>query len=371
MKVIYYFPEYDTPMFQWQRIHIIDELSRHGIEIETFNPLIYVSPDEANEQFINTLKTNKYDLFISSVCYEGIIYKKVLETANQQGIPSLLIRWDNLTIPFFDKNQAKYFDLVWLTASDTSYLYDQWGCNYLVLPYAANPYTIKYKQFELVRKLCFLGTPHGSRPIMINTITKAGLDLDLYYGGKQETNATSKIKVKYDIVCPSYWQIMKERLLFKEGRKIILGGIYSKIRGTQEVDENVNLHRYNALEFSEIPIVYSKHVLSLSSTSSNHTDTLSNPLKIVNLRSFEIPMSGGIAICKYNEELAGYFEDGKEIVFYNDNEELIDKAKHYITKASDAEIFRMKTAARLRAENDHAWWNRFVVVFKTLGIFPQ
>ena len=79
-------------------------------------------------------------------------------------------------------------------------------------------------------------------------------------------------------------------------------------------------------------------------------------------------MSGGINICKYNQELAGYFEEGKEIVFYHDNEELVDKVRFYLERASDCEILKMKKAARTRAEKEHAWWNRFMIAFEILGL---
>lgn len=79
-------------------------------------------------------------------------------------------------------------------------------------------------------------------------------------------------------------------------------------------------------------------------------------------------MSGDINICKYHPELAGYFEDGKEIIFYQDNEELVDKVRYFTDKASDEEIIRKKRAARLRAENEHTWWNRLSIAFKILGL---
>lgn len=365
--MLYFFPEYDTPMFQWQRIHIISELERHGVLIETFNPLVYESPEQANNTFIGLLREGKYDLFMSGVCYEGIIFKDVIDTAHELGIPSLLIRWDNLTVPFYDKNQAKLFDLVWLTSSDTKYLYEKWGARYLVQPYAANPYAFSYSGTNLVRKVCFLGTPYGSRSIMINHLTNKGVNVDLYYGGNQKTTDHS-IQVKYDIVSPPYWQVVLNRLSYKEGRKIIQGAIMNKIFGTQTIKDAPSLSRYPSIRVQDVSSVYSKYSLCLASTSTNHTDRLSSPLKIVNLRSFEIPMSGGIALCKYNPELASYFEDGKEILFYHSDEELIELARYFTTRAKEEEILCIKTAARKRAENEHTWWNRFSNAFKQLNL---
>lgn len=66
MRVFYFFKELDTPMYQWQRTNLIDELMRNGHEIITFNPLNYQSFDEANELVLD--KINKYpniDLFLA------------------------------------------------------------------------------------------------------------------------------------------------------------------------------------------------------------------------------------------------------------------------------------------------------------------
>lgn len=367
MKILYYFPEYDTPMFQWQRFHIIDELSRHNVQFETFNPLVYSGPDEANERFVSRIKKGGFDLLLSSVCYEGIIYPEVLEAANQQGCPSLLIRWDNLTVPFYDKKQAKLFDLVWLTCRETTRLYAKWGGKYIVQPYAANPFTMSYDKVPLERRVCFLGTPYGSRSHMINTLTGAGIDVDLYYGGSKMLEE-QKIKVNYDIAHPSYWKILLHRLSYAEGRKLIHGALKNKMVGSRTINEVPALHHLNSIPPSDLSSVYASHAICLASTSTNHTDSLKKPLKIVNLRSFEIPMSGGLALCRYNPELSEYFAEGKEILFYHTDEELIEKARYYTEKASNNELIRMKEAARNRAEKDHTWWKRFTAAFDALGL---
>lgn len=366
MKILYFFPEYDTPMFSWQRIHFIDELSRHGIEFVTFNPLLFNTPEEANEQFIKLLGDGKYDLLLSSVCYPGMIFPEVLSTAKKRGLPSLCIRWDNLTIPFFDEQQASKFDLLWLTAYETEYLYKKWGANYIIQPYAANPYSFNYQEQTPIRKVCFIGTPYGSRSLMINELTRNQVSVNAYYGGVVKQK--SKFVVKYSNVTPSRTKILFDRLRFSQGRKIMLGMIVNKMTKQQKIENNAYLEHFSAVTPSELSGYYSQYVLSLASTSTNHTDALRNPLKIINLRNFEIPMSGGIEICKYNNELAEYFEEGKEIVFYKDDEELIEKSKYFTKEASDSEIFKIKQNARIRASKEHSWWCRFTKTFDALGL---
>ncbi|MBO5827525.1 MAG: glycosyltransferase [Paludibacteraceae bacterium] len=370
MKVLYFFPEYGTNMYNWQRVHIINELESHGVEVVTFNSLLFNDPTEANEAFIGLMKSDKYDLIMSSVCYEKMIFPEVLQTAKTLGIPTLCIRWDNHLKPFYDKKLSKMFDLVWLTSWETEYLYKKWGANTIFLPYAANPNVFHFTPQEIVQKACFIGTPYGSRSLMINTLTKNGVKVDLYTGKNPQIQKQLEqtINVKYDSITPSWSETMIQRMTYKEGRKVMLGVIVNKLIGSREICQNENLQCYPSCSFDDMMLNYSKYALSLSSTSTNHTDALKYPLKVVNLRAFEIPMSGGLAICKYNEELSNYFEDNKEIVFYRNDEELIEKAHYYTQKDKATLLMSMKIAAHKRTENEHTWWCRFVKVFDRLGI---
>jgi spore maturation protein CgeB len=147
-----------------------------------------------------------------------------------------------------------------------------------------------------------------------------------------------------------------------------MGDFVSRIRGSEPIKENVNLSLLPSVPFDEMIQNYGSYSLSIAYTSSERTDILRNPLKIIDLRNFEIPMCGGVELCRYNKELASYFEDGKEMVFYNSDEEMIEKATYYTQKASDAEIRRIKAAARKKAENEHNWRVRFVGLFQELGL---
>ncbi len=370
MKILYFFQELDTPMFQWQRKHFLEELTHHNIEIETFNPLLYSNVIEANEKLLLKVEQGGVDLFISNLGYYKMLFVDTLIAIRKHGVPTLRIAWDNLMIPFIDEVLSPHFDLVWLTSIDTQNLYKKWGANTFFAPYAANPYTFTYKKPQtLTRHACFIGTPHGSRAIMINSLTENGLIVDLYYGkNNARINKNNEIRVNYNMIVPSTMETILNRFKFVEGRKLLLGSLMNKIEGQTSVLKNNCFNQYFGLSHEDMVNTYSSTVLSLSSSSAGHTDVLRNPLKIVNLRNFEIPMCGGIQICKYSDELATYYEEGKEIVLYVTDDELIDKARYYIDKATDEELFRIKEAAREKSEREHTWWMRFKLVFDILGL---
>lgn len=353
-------------MFKWQRFHFFDELERHGIHIEAFNPLLYHSWDEANESFLKKIKTFHFDLCLTDICNSNMLYVETLEEIKRSGIPTLCFRPDNLSIPFNDKVLGPHFDLVWLTSIDTKYLYDKWKINTIFAPYAANPYMFSYQKCDILRKISFVGTPYGSRSKMMNALISHKLNLRLYHG---------KNRIEKDMDDSINLDLKRRRLYsklcivrFKEGRKIVYGRLLNKLKGTEKLVSSDYLEVIPSVPFEKISQIYSSSVLALASTSYGDTDVLSEPLKVINLRNFEIPMSGGIEICKYNNELADYFIEDKEILFYKTEEELIDKAIYYTSKAKDQEILDIKKAARLKSENEHTWMCRFTPVFNKLGL---
>lgn len=369
MKILYYYPEQNDFMLKWQKFHFFDELSYHGIEFEVINPLDYNNFDQSNEAIVTKLKKGRYDLFFSCLCYEELIYPETLKEIKAIGVPSLCFRPDNLSIPMRDKSIAPLYDLVWLTAKETQYLYDKWGAKTIFAPYAANPFAYKFNPRELVRRVCFIGVPHGSRSVILNTLISNDVPLDIYC---KKTNKSINHNVD-EIKTVNYQQegFLKaniNRLRFKEGRKILLGRIVQKFIKEQPLESNEHTRVLPRLSFEEMIQNYSNYSLSLSFTSFGSTGVLKNPLNIMNLRNFEIPMCGGIQLCKYSDESSNYFEDGKEIVMYSNEEEMIEKAFFYSEKISDSELMKMKIAARKRAETDHTWINRFNKAFSILGI---
>ena len=321
MKILYYFPERNVIMHKWQRYHFLNELEQHNISIDIFNPLTFSSIEEANEKVCRRAASGRYDLFLTNFCNPQMVYPETLTRMKDIGIPTLSYRGDNLVMPYNDKALAKYFDLVWLTAKETQHLYDKWGAKTVFAPYAANPFVYKYDgTLPLKRAVCFIGRPYGSRSIMLNSLAEDKISTELFYGNVELPKELETDGIKIGIEGFSSSKSIVNRFRFPEGRRLILGSIKNRFVGQTTVKESPYIVKNNGVTPAQISSLYSQYALSVASTSAGHTDSLKNPLKIINLRNFEIPMSGGIEICRYNPELAEYYEEDKEIVFYQTNE---------------------------------------------------
>lgn len=371
MRIFYYFSELNTPMYQWQRSNHIDELQRGGHEVITFNPLEYSSLDEANEKAIVELdKVGKIDMFLACDS-QDFIYQETVRRVSERGIPSCLICWDNLELPYKQKKIAPLFDVVWLTSWETQYLFEKWGCKKIIFqPYAANPFRYKaYLDLEQIDAVGFIGSPYGSRTNTLNELLNNGINCSLYSdsyfnkGYNTSVGGKKKLDVRDIVIKASRY------LRFPIGRRVLYSTILNKLKRSSGLDtESEYAHLHRSISDEDMCKLYSEFALSLNISSLRDTYILKHPIPKIHLRAFEIPMSGGLQFTSYNKEIASYFEEGKEIVLYHSKEEMIDKAKYYLDPKHENVVRAMKIAARKRAERDHTWTKRFNVVFEALNL---
>lgn len=364
MKIVYYFEDKNTLMDNWQFFHIFDELMNYGISVKVINPLDYDDYNLANQALLGELESGDCDLFMTPH-NESRLFKETLISIKKINIPTLLICFDNLVIPYEHKKVCSYYDLVWLTSKETENLFHRWGAKTIFLPYAANPFLFKPSGSKENNKVCFIGSPYGSRVNILNKIIEGGIELDLYSKVTENDDGNIYSKQKLSSYILPFFNLIR----FSYGRKIILGAIKNKLLVSELINKKLNnLSLLPPLPVNEIGKVYSQYSVSLATNEVRNTGVLAKPLHIVNLRSFEIPMAGGIQICKYSKELSNYFEDGKEIILYQDEKDLIEKLEYYLLPENKSLRDEMKIAARLRAEKEHSWMARFRLVFDRLGL---
>lgn len=361
MNILYYCADSGSLMRDWQRVHIFNELDFHNIHFDIFNPFKFNSLDEANECLLDTLKNNKkYDLFLNCR-FSNELYPSTMCEIQKLPIPSVLICFDNLQASYLHKKIMPYFDIVWLTSRENEMALTKEGINTLFLPYAANPVAFKPNVSEDLLRVCFIGTPYGTRISKINKLLINNIPCDIYYGNNNVN--TSPVKVP----TTSFYDLY-ENVKTPIGRKLIYSRLLA-INKRQSLNNNhpCLTHR-PSLDFEQMVKAYSDYALDLNITELRNTYLLKHPVYKLHLRSFEIPMCGGIEFTTYNEELASYFEADKEIVFYNSEEEYIEKARFYLNPKNRTIRNGIRVAARRRAENEHTWWNRFSVLFDRLGL---
>lgn len=367
MNILYFFAELPTPMFTWQHIHIFDELERSGVHFDIFNPLKYETVDQANEELIKAADPSKYDMFFTA-SFPDHLYKSSVEAIKKKGIPTALVSWDNLELPYLHKGNVTAFDVVWVTSQETKYLFEQWGCKKVIFQtYAANPFKFAPNNKELIPSIGFIGSPYGSRTNIINSIIDSGVECNVYSNALFSAGYNTSLGRKQTYSLYKVLRKLNNYLRFDIGRKVLYSTLINKLYKSASLHSDcVNFHAFKSVSDEEMVALYSNFALSLNIAELRDTGILKNPVNKVHLRSFEIPMSGGLQFVRYFDEMAEYFEDGKEIVFYRDEQDMIDKAKYYLDPKHATEIQSMKLAARKRSINEHTWTLRFNKLFTEL-----
>jgi len=353
-------------MYQWQRIHIFDELEENNHKVITFNDSKYTNAIEANDCLVNYLKRTKHkiDLFVTAVD-SNRIFKQTIQEIKGLNIPTLLICFDNLHAPYSQLNIAPLFDLVWLTSRETENLFTKTKCNTVTLPYAANPSKFHPTFKNEINSICFVGSLYGTRLEKINDLLNNNIFCDVYSGKANSNNMNYN-----NILTVKNASAILNLFRFKTGQKVLLGALKKKIIPKEKniYIDNSYLRINTPLSFNEMIYAYSNHSLSLNITELRNTYRLKRPVHKLHLRTFEIPMCGGIQFSSYTPELSEYFEDEKEIVMFKSTEEMISKAKFYLSDKNISLRQKIRANARKRCINEHTWTKRFNVIFNKLNI---
>ena len=111
---------------------------------------------------------------------------------------------------------------------------------------------------------------------------------------------------------------------------------------------------------------FSRAKINLGFSSCGETHREGERIVQIRLRDFEVPMSGGFYLVEHMEELAEFFEIGREIETYHDFDELADKIRFYLSHDEARETIRR--AGFERARRDHTWRKRFEMAFDYMGL---
>jgi spore maturation protein CgeB len=209
--------------------------------------------------------------------------------------------------------------------------YKNIGANPVYFQEAANQNF--YKPFDIQKNydVTFTGTKYGDRVQIVNYLGQNGIRLDIFGDGWKQRYIKDNIK-KY---------LMGKDMIFPvKNKNIILHGLLTDI-------DYIKL-------FSQ-----SKICIGLSSCGETHTGR--NRILQIRLRDFEAPMCGTFYMTEYQEDLAEFYEIGKEIICYQSKEELLEKINYYLRHDSERE--QIAQAGYKRAQRDHTWQRRFKLFF--------
>ncbi len=280
-------------------------------------------------------KEGGIDLFFSYF-YSAMCTAEIIEEIKALGIPTM--NWYcNASYQFhLVSDLAPAYD--WSLVPELFRLQDyrDAGANPVYMQEAANPNVYKPVDTPQLYDCTFCGMRYGDRPDFVQRLVDSGVPTHVWGPGWLEHADKEK----------GLWRRLTGRAPGPDAARPVCGP---------------------ALSDEDLVALYSKSRISLGFSSCGDTHETERILQ-VRLRDFEAPMSGAFYMVEAMDELTRFFEPGKEIVFYEDADDLAEKARWYLDHPAEREAIRK--AGHARAQAEHTWHQRFRKVFADVGLTP-
>lgn len=330
-----------------------------------------------------THRQQPIDLFLSYF-YNAHFDPAGFEEIHRLGIPTVNFYCNSIYQFKLVSEIAAKVNFAWHAEKAARQLYLQVGANPVWVQMAADPEVYHpVPQVTHQAKACFVGQRYADRDRWMATLVNAGVPVEIYGPGWGKANTAPGVK-------PSTTEQPKEYLgrkqlpagsaasylqmiwrnLQTQGSWAGLARTWRQIQYRQQTRSLSPLFSSLAkgpIPFQKIASVFSAYEVVLN-FSNVWADGRSGSALIphVRLRDFEGPMCKTCYITGYTDEIAEFYELGKEIDTYRTSEELVDKTKFYLAHPTEAE--QLREAGYQRALHDHTWQRRFQDLFQKIGV---
>jgi hypothetical protein len=324
------------------------------------------------------------DLFLSYF-YNAHFDPAGFAEVRRLGIPTVNFYCNSIYQFELVRDVAAAADFAWHAEKPARALYLAAGARPVWVQMAADP-SVYFPVEGVVRRPVagFVGQRYADRDRWAAALIRAGVPVDLYgpnWGAPSPTLAVhpesvEPVETEYlgrPILSPGSRSAYREAVVGNWRREGPVRGTWRTWRQLVYRRESRQLlalcapHARGAVPFDEQKRVFAgfEVVLNFSNVwADGRPGTALVPH--VRLRDFEAPMCRVCYLTGYTEEIAEFYELGREIDTYKTPDELVDKCRFYLGNTAAAE--RLRDAGFLRARRDHTWGRRFEQLFAAIGL---
>lgn len=292
------------------------------------------------EQIRAVHRQKPIDLFFSYF-YSAFCRPEIIREIKRMGI--LTVNWYcNGSFQFhLVKEIAPAYDYCLVPEKFRLEDYRRVGAHPIYCQEAANPNIYRRHDVRYCYDVSFVGQNYGDRPRYLKALVDHGILVHTWGMGWRTHTAG--------------WR----RLLRRSLRAI-------RARGSEIMPELPPDICGLPVSDDEMIKIFNQTRINLGFSNVGNTYRSTEPIRQVRLRDFEVPMSGGFYLVQAFDELADFFTPGKEIVFFNDTSDLLEKVEYYLSHDQEREIIR--EAGWRRANEDHTWQKRLKACFEEMGL---
>jgi len=296
-----------------------------------------------------------YNLFLSFLSDQYVtsdLYKELKGKC-------LSVNWSCNSHQFEDlhKEISQEADLNTYITLDHKGLYDSVNAESYWMPMAANPNFYKNNLNKDI-DISFIGTAYYRRPYYIWRLLQSGHDIDISgVAWNFDKNFLNFLRI---YIYPSVIAFSKD------SNKLHLIENNTRVNIIRLINKHWSVG--GPLSDNEYTDKLSRSYMTLNFPEARNNHNFMDPNMIwgVNFRDFEAPMSGALLITQFSKELEYFYEDGKEVISFNNEHELLDKVNFYTKNKKSGES--IAKSGYERAIKDHTWESRFRDLFIHLEI---
>jgi len=277
---------------------------------------------DVNAEFLSVLAKERPEVALV-VLYEDHISPQALDEARKL---TTLLSWgcdDHWRFETgYMQRYASHFDCCITTCEDAIPSYEAAGQpNVIVSQWGCNPHVYRPSPGTCIYDVSFVGQNYGPRQEIINYLWKRGVDVAVFGRGWP----------------PLGWKHRPFSLLTSSRR---VPGSY--------------------VSWRQVVKIYGRSKINLCL--SNNVTGIEN----IKGRNFEVPACRGFLISGPARGLEEFFEIGREVVVYNDLDDLADKIVYYL--ADDDEREAIAEAGYERTIRNHTYEQRFRQILATIDV---
>jgi spore maturation protein CgeB len=308
----------------------------------------------------------KFDLFLSYF-HDKHIFSETIEEIKKTGVPTANFSCNNTHQFYLTQNIAPHYDFNLHSEKDAGEKFKKIGANPIWFQMAANPKYYHPVKTDLKYDVSFIGSSYAKRSEYVFSLLENNIDVHCFGPNWLINKPHPKLKKIHKEILRLFnffdgILTLNAEKRFEISSKIKTYDFHCYLR------EKYSQYLHYPLSDLEMVRLYSQSKINLgflevfASDNAVHSFTQQH----LHLREFEIPMSGGLYITNYSEELSEHYEPDVEVIVFNNEYELIEKVKYY-TK-NDKEADKIRRAGLERALESHTYQRRFQDLFNELGL---
>ena len=383
MRILHFCAHAGGFTYDWHHHHMIHELRAAGHEVIYLNPVSVIghTADPAAysqvlaDEVKRILRNGSLDLFFATAT-DWMLEPAAVMDVKRQGIPTVNLSCEDYAEPFRVRHIASSFDVLWSTVRENTELLRGYGANVVAMPFAANPHIFRPVEVPEEAVVGFIGTLYGARPRNLSRLVQAGLPVAVY--GKPPWEQYGSRDIRAPVVrafqdLGAAWTRLRLSLSCESGRACVAGAL--KRSAIELFGRPVETRGYlrsisyrTEPGFEDIARCISGFGVNLGDIELRSTYVLREPLLFIRLREFEAPMCGGVHLVNRKPELQEYFQEDKEMLFFGNLEEMVDKARFILAPERESVRRSIRQRARARALAEHTWLHRFRRLGEILGL---